>query len=139
MKTTQQQIETALYRLAEATMLVCRERHFNQFNPAILECIDDAKATLQAALSPTPSVTRTLVIEVDGGVVKDLHNLPEDWEYDVLDHDDLGYADQVDGETLDDGEWGTFQDTARHPDQITEAEFQAALFNIGHTARRLTN
>lgn len=47
-----------------------------------------ARAAIAQATADTPSSgDRTLTIEVRGGVVQDVSNVPPDWHYEIIDHD----------------------------------------------------
>ncbi len=46
---------------------------------------------------------RTIVVEVTGGVVTDVHGLPEGWQWDVADWDEKGdYFDEANAKLIED-------------------------------------
>lgn len=55
--------------------------------------MDELKNKLRAAMNP-----RTLCVEVSGGVVQDVHGLPEGWSYELADWDELDGIDAFDHE-----------------------------------------
>jgi hypothetical protein len=46
-----------------------------------------ADAIAQATEESPSSAARTLIIEVRGGVVQDVSNVPPGWDYEIIDHD----------------------------------------------------
>lgn len=56
---------------------------------------DNAKANSEAwdellTFQDTNDKPRTLCVETSGGVVQDVHGMPEGWDYEVADWDDAG-------------------------------------------------
>jgi hypothetical protein len=59
----------------------------------LLSAADQALDAIADAAGETPHTTnRTLTIEVRGGVVQDVSNVPPGWDYEIIDHDN---AEQI--------------------------------------------
>jgi hypothetical protein len=72
-------LEGALYALDE---------NMEGSGPSKQTAIDNARAAIAQTNGETPSSRdRTLTIEVRGGVVQDVSNVPPGWDYEIIDHD----------------------------------------------------
>lgn len=78
-------------RQATMKLLAACQRAFHVFEndtPRECEVIElIANAIAQATEETPPSGDRTFTIEVRGGLVQDVSNVPPGWDYEIIDHD----------------------------------------------------
>ena len=78
------QIQTDLRLALDAMTPAEQRRVLDNWAEAVQDVLDE---NLSPGESEVGGPSRTIVIEVRGGVVQDVENLPPGWNYEVVDHD----------------------------------------------------
>jgi hypothetical protein len=78
------QIQTDLRLVLDEMTPAKQRRILDSWTEAVQDVLDE---NLSPGESEVGGPSRTIAIEVRGGVVQDVENLPPGWGYEVIDHD----------------------------------------------------